>query len=638
MIKSSSEIDSPIVALDLETRDPLLKVLGPGWAYLRPEEGRGYPVGYAISWRTNGGTGELRREYLPVRHEAGGNMPMDEVRAILQPVLGDPRRTLVGANMTYDYGWTTWDGFDIHAQVDDVQIHAPLLDDNAMSYSLNNLAKRYLGLSKSEDALRTAAREWGLKDPKSDLWKLPADMVREYAEVDAEVTLLLYEHMLPLLEADDLTEVHEVERKLIPCIVDMRRRGVRVDLERADMVHVYLTRKVDAARSALESLTEVPIEPWAASTIIKALEAEGVTEFPVTEKKQDKSVTSEFLQALAASHPDKKAGKIAEQTYLLRKYDKAKSTFIQNMILEHSQAHLDGTHRIHSELKALRGDDGGTVSGRFSSMSPNLQQVPARDPELGPLIRSIFIPFEGNQWASIDYASQEPRLAIHFAELLNCTGAKEFADKWRVDPKMDPYLPTAELCGVTRKDAKTIRLGILYGMGGGKLCDSLGLPTEKGEWRGREVLYAGPEGKELLAKFDANSPMDRELSKLAQDKAKRTGFVRTILKRRSRFPRRDDGQVWFTHKALNRIIQGSAADMTKTAMLRLYESGTTPLLSVHDELCFSTDSRESAVGYSEIMSTAIKLTVPVCCDVEMGKSWGHSMDPDLDAKFEENSK
>lgn len=619
-------VDSDTVALDLETRDPDLKELGPGWAYHQPADKTGYPVGYALSWRSEA-TGQIINKYFPVRHEGGGNMEFAEVRKILGPVLADKRIRKVGANMGYDYGWTLWDGFDLQGPIDDVQIDAPLLDDNRMSFSLNNLGKDYLGISKSEDGLFKAAAELGIKDVKANLWRLPAGMVQEYAEGDTELTLLLHEHFKPMIIEEDLWRVKEVETRLIPLLYKMRKRGVPVDLERAHLIHEMLSKKEKDARELLDHLSTCHVDPWTSSTIIKSLEAEGVTEFPKTEKKQEKSITSEFLQELSEVG-DNRASNIARAVYHLRKYNRAKTTFVERMIFDH---HRNGI--IHTELKALRGDDGGTVSGRFSSTNPNLQQVPARDPELGPLIRSIFVPFGDDQWASLDYSSQEPKIALHFAYLLKCKGAAEMVEKYRADPRLDAYLPTAELCGIVRKDAKTIKLGILYGMGGGKLCASLGLPTEEGVWKGKPVTYAGEEGKALLEKFHEASPMDRELSKTAQSKAKRTGFVKTLLGRRSRFPRRPNGEVWFTHKALNRIIQGSAADMMKKAMLDCDDAGITPILSVHDELAFSIGSRDEAERAAELMSNALPLCIPVPCDIEIGRTWGHSMDPDIDDKI-----
>jgi DNA polymerase I-like protein with 3'-5' exonuclease and polymerase domains len=610
--------EAEVIAFDLETRDPDLTQLGPGWAF--PERG-GYIVGFALAWRTPEGDPESC--YLPVRHEGGGNLPMDEVRAFVAPLLADPRRTIVMANATYDYGWARAESFDWEAQIDDVQIQAPLIEDQRLSFSLGSLAKSFLGESKRENELYEAAREWGIKDVKGGLWRLPGPLVAPYGRGDAEQTLRIHEVLRPRIDELGLDRVHKLETSLVPLLYRCRLKGVRVDRERAEELSVmFRTREAEAVDS-LSALGHPKIDPWIVPPIIKALEDEGVSEFPLTPKKKQKSVDADFLKLLS-SH-NNRAGRVAAEILKLRKYQKARSTFCENMVLEHS---ING--RIHSELRALRSDDGGTVSGRFSCSNPNLQQVPSKDPELGPLIRSLFLPDEGHLWGSLDYASQEPRLAVHFGVRAGISQARELADMWHANPRMDPYLPTAEICGITRKEAKTIRLGILYGMGGGKLCASLGLPTEPGVWKGRDILYAGPEGKLILEKFHTHSPMDKRLSRMAQDKATSAGEVRTVLGRRSTFPRQPNGEVWFTHKALNRVIQGSAADMTKQAMLDCDAAGLPPTLSVHDELTFSLPgepeaARSRGLEIAEVMAAAVPLTVPVVCDVEIGTSWGDSM-------------
>lgn len=601
-----------IYAFDVETCDPGLKTHGPGWAF-RPV--RGYVVGYALAWREGA---EVRSLYLPVRHEGGGNRLEAEARAILAPILADPSNTIVMANAGYDYGWALAEGFEWNAALEDVQVYGPLLDEQRMSYSLDNLAKDALGVGKDETALYAAAKEWGIKDVKANLWRLPAPDVEPYARQDAEVTLRLAEVQRPRIAEEGLETVAQLEHDLIPLLYRMRRKGVRVDVERAEREAARLRGVEETLGAEAEALAGVPIDPWASARIVEVLKAEGVSDFPLTPKKGEPSVTADFLRSLA-DH-DNRAGHLAKLIGEMRRWQKVRSTFLENMILGHA---VDG--RIHCQLHALRSDDGGTVSGRFSASMPNLQQVPARDPEVGPLIRRLFLPDDG-QWCSIDYSSQEPRIATHIGEAAGIRGAAEAAQRYRDDPRADPYLHTAEVCGISRKQAKAIRLGILYGMGGGKLCESLGLPTVEGDWKGRKVLYAGDEGKRLLAAFDEASPMDRKLADLASRRAKGRGYIKTLLGRRARFPRRPNGEVWFTHKALNRAVQGGAADMMKTAMMKCAREIQDPLLTIHDELAFDVPDRATAEALAEAMSTALPLSVPVVCDIEMGDSWGASME------------
>jgi DNA polymerase I-like protein with 3'-5' exonuclease and polymerase domains len=629
MIRLPSPITGPLFGYDLETKDTNLKTLGPGWAF----NDSGYPVGYALAW-FDGDVESLTRKdllnheieprfqsvYLPVRHEGGGNFPMDQVRPIVQPLLLDKSRTAIGANIIYDYGWTRWDGFQWECDLDDVQIQAPLLDDARRSYSLDSLLRDRLGLAKSEARLRQAAEQFGLKNVKEQLWKLPAAFVEEYARDDAARTLWLYLFQRFDIRDSDLEVVARVERDLVPVLYAMRKRGVRINEQRVQAMREHFLRLENTAAEKLRALSGRTIDPWAATPIIDSLMEHGVSEgdFPLTPKKREKSVDNVFLKGLSKS--DNTAGHIAKQVLTLRRYNKARSTFVEGMIMGHL---VNG--RIHGELRALRGDDGGTVSGRLSGSNPSLQVVPARDPELGPLVRSAFEPEEGDQWASIDYSSQEPRLATHFGVKANIPGSEVMYRVWNENPRADAYLQTAELCGLKRKDAKTIKLGILYGMGGGTLCASLGLPFTTKFWKGKEIMVAGPEGEELLERFHSAAPMDKALAEAAQTAAKRRGYVKTLLGRRAYFPRQANGQIWFTHKALNRVIQGSAADMTKVAMINCHRAGFTPLVSVHDELGFSVSDRGQAEQIAQIMSSATELAVPVVCDVELGTSWGDSM-------------
>lgn len=653
------EVNGKYVALDLETRDPGLMLKGPGWAFARDgyvDQGKttsGYPVGYAMAW-FDGRLEDVSREdlinpnilqhfksiYIPVRHgeihAEGGNVPEDVLRSAIGPVLADPDRVIVAANIGYDYGWTLWDGFDWKAGVDDIQIQAPLINDNRMSSRLDLLARELLGLTKNEEEMETAAAMMGIakKNVKERLWELPSSVVANYAKVDAIHALRIHAIQQYDIRRLELERVHELERRLVPVIHKMRKVGVRVDIERAHELQQMFLKKEKEGQALLKDLTGREVDVWDKMTQIQILKDEGVTEFPVTEKKGDDSLDQTFLKKLSVE--DNRVGKIAASILSMRRYQRARKTFVEEMVIVPNH-----NGRVHCELHSLRSDDGGTVSGRFSCSNPNLQQVPSRDPELGPLIRSQFLPDEGMVWASIDYSSQEPRLAVHFGEASGIAAARSLGDIYREDPRADAYEPTAIACGIARKDAKTIKLGILYGMGGGKLAVSLGLPHFTSSWVDRvtgEVrtsVKPGPEAEALIEKFDQNAPMDRKLSDLAQKAAKSRGYVKTILGRRANFPRRPNGSVWFTHKALNRIIQGSAADMMKMAMANLgdlQDACPDPswrmMMTIHDELAFSVSpDKKNEIGemLAEVMSNAIPLTVPVVCDVEVGSNWGESM-------------
>jgi DNA polymerase-1 len=160
--------------------------------------------------------------------------------------------------------------------------------------------------------------------------------------------------------------------------------------------------------------------------------------------------------------------------------------------------------RIHGHINQLRSDDGGTVSGRLSMSNPNLQQIPARDPELGPMIRSLFLPEEDEQWAAIDFSQQEPRILVHYAQIFGkwksrpLGGAQEFVDGYNSDASMDFHTMVAEMAQIPRKQAKTINLGMMYGMGVNKLADQLDVDVDTAKELTKQYHNRVPFVKELM--------------------------------------------------------------------------------------------------------------------------------------------
>jgi len=321
-----------------------------------------------------------------------------------------------------------------------------------------------------------------------------------------------------------------------------------------------------------------------------------------------------------------------------RNINKTSGTFI-NSIMKYCAS--DG--RIHGHINQIRSDDGGTVSGRFSMNNPNLQQIPARDPEIGPMIRSLFLPEEGKEWAAIDFSQQEPRILVHYANVygkargIPLQGAKEFVQRYNEDPDTDFHSMVAEMASIPRKQAKTINLGMMYGMGVNKLSEQLDIPVD--------------EAKKLIGQYHERVPFVKGLMHGVMnrlDEKDASGSLRSILGRKCRFdlwepdsfgmnkalPYRDAVKEYgettrlkraFTYKALNRLIQASAADMTKQAMVNLYKEGHLPMLQVHDEIAMSVDNREQAQEFAKIMENAVPLEVPNKCDVEVGPSWGEAV-------------
>ena len=590
------------IAVDLETRDPDLILKGPGWA-----TNTGEVVGVSIA--TDGWSG-----YLPFGHQGGGNLEKEFVISWVKKQLSGSSDKIFH-NAMYDVGWLRRLGIIVNGTIHDTMIAAPLVNENRNRYSLDSLGSEYCSERKDETLLREAAHSFGV-DPKAEMWKLPANYVGFYAEQDAVLTLKLWKVLKDLLDKEEVSQIYELERSLLPLLLEMRWKGVRVDENAAEKQSVYLKSQEQKLLSQIKKDYGVPVEVWNAKSISKAFDKAGLT-YPRTPKTNVPSFTAQWLESHSHILP--------QSIVKARRYNKMRTTFIDKMIFEHSH-----NGRIHGQMHPLRSDDGGTVTGRFSYSTPNLQQVPARDPELGPLIRGLFIPEEGCLWGAFDYSQQEPRLTVHYASLTKQPGAQNAVEQYR-DENADFHQIVADMANIPRKQAKDINLALSYGMGKKKLISMLNI--------------SDTEAEDLISKYHQRVPFVKALADSCMRNASNRGFITTLLGRKCRFnlfePRNtrtvplayeEAAEKWgeenivrsFTYKALNRLIQGSAADMTKKAMVNLYEAGYIPHIQVHDELDISVETKKQAKEIKEIMENCVQLEVPNVVDAELGKTWGEA--------------
>jgi len=620
------------IAIDLETRDPDLKTLGSGSIV-----GRGEVVGIAVA--VDGWKG-----YFPIAHGEGPNMDRKKVIEWFRDICACPA-TKIFHNAMYDVCWIKNLGIKINGLIIDTMIAASIIDENRYNYTLNALSWVYLNQGKNEALLNQAAKERGL-DPKADMWKLPAIEVGAYAEKDAELTLKLWGHLKKIIIEDDLQDIFNLETDLFPCLVDMRFLGVRVDVSKANQLKTALAIKEQNLLQQIKIETGVEPQIWAARSIAEVFEK---LKLPYT--RTDKTDSPSFTKNFISKHDHPVVRMIAEA----RKINKVSTTFIDT-ILSHEH-----NGRIHADINQIRSDDGGTVTGRFSYANPNLQQIPARDPETGPLIRSLFIPEENCKWGTFDYSQQEPRLVAHYALRFNYDTAQIIADSYENDPSTDFHQIVADMAEIDRKEAKTINLGLFYGMGKAKLQNELNVTKEKAD--------------ELFNIYHNRVPFVKQLMNGVMNAAQARGQIKTLLGRRCRFPKYEPvlrGSDWgtyvpaedhermeelramgpyikdfednivkdkkgnpkknywhgnptrraFTYKALNKLIQGSAADMTKKAMVDLYKEGLLAHIQIHDELDFSIESDAQADKIKQIMEHAVELKVPNKVDYESGPNWG----------------
>ena len=533
------------IAIDLETKDPDLKTKGSASC-----RGIGDVVGIAVAVFNWSG-------YYPIAHENGPNMNRKQVLSWFEDVLKTPALKIFH-NAMYDMLWIRRLGLTVHGTIVDTMTIASLVNENRFRYDLNSVAKEYTGIGKNESALNMAAKEWGI-DPKAEMYKLPAMYVGEYAEQDAAVTLALWQELKKEINLQDLHTIVALEQQVFPCLLDMKWKGVRVSEDQVDILEKKLQLTYDACIERIKDATGITPEIWAAKSVAKVCDKLGV-KYDRTEKTGAPSFTKNSFA--------RSKNKVVKSIAKARQMDKLKNTFL------HSIRNFVYNGRIHSDIHQLRGDQGGTVTGRLSYSHPNLQQLPNYT-DIGAGIRSIFIPEEGCKWGCFDYSQQEPRLVIHYAKKTpGVTGLSEIVKQYE-DGDADFHQIVADIADLDRREAKTINLGLFYGMGQAKLQAQLGIDDAE-------------TSKALLKKYHSAVPFVKQLIKSVMDRAQRKGRIRTIRGRCCRFDMWEPKQFGihkpltfdqaetelgignmkraFTYKALNKLIQGSAADMTKQAM------------------------------------------------------------------------
>jgi len=655
--------DGDVVAIDLETHDPELKKHGSGSII-----NKGEVVGIAIAYRD-------KKFYFPIRHSdrTSNIAPNLAWKVLNKKIFQNKNITKVFHNAMYDVCWIRQESkLMVQGPIVDTMIAASIVDENRLRYSLDSLARDYLKESKYKyDLKERASEELGISDPMSNMHLLPYGLVRDYAEQDVNLTLKLWEIFKKKIDEPihingkikSLRKIFDLEMELFPCLVDMRFKGVKVDTEKAKTLGEDLSKRKSNIIRGIKKRTGITIEIWAASSVQKLLDQQNIKDYKKTPKSGRASLSKDYLE----SHSNVYLRLIARA----RQYDKLINVFVSG-ILKFVHVDKQGNGRIHAEINQIRSERGGTVTGRFSMSNPNLQQIPVRG-KYGNIIRSLFLPEEGHEWGSFDYSQQEPRLVVHYALKNKMRGVENLAEQYEKNPTTDFHGLVAKMAKITRKQAKTINLGLFYGMGKGKLARSLELDEEESKELFNQYHREVPFVRELsngLQKFAEENkniftledrfcrfckwePIDKEWDKekrifVYSEYEERDGRKQIIknpvpvmdlkqakdhyLANRSRSLAKNDPNCEyfekhyrpaFTYKALNRLIQGSAADMTKKAMVLLYRAGILPHIQIHDELCISIKNTQQAEKIKKIMETAIKLEVPNKVNYKFGPNWGN---------------
>lgn len=605
-----------IIGLDTETHDPFLTTRGPGFI-------RGDSLLCGISLASEDG----QKIYLPIAH-VEDNYDRDTVLRYVKHQLGGSQ-IKTGANLTYDMESLHSVGITIEGDLADTQILEPLIDEEPQTgYSLNSLSLKYLGVTKTEDLLHEAANVYGV-EAKKGMKHIPARFVAPYAEDDAYFPTQIYLKQIKVIEDENLQRVFKLEQDLQKVLFKMRLRGVKLGIDRAERVHADTLIKEKELAEHIKDYFGRYISVEAGEEIAFALKEKDGFIAPRTDKGNI-SVTNEWLDGLDSEG--------ASRIRTLRKTIKMRRDFIEKFLNES----VNG--RVYTNWRQLRNvnDDEtteGTRSGRVASNNINFTQIPSRDPYWGKLIRSLFVADDGLEWVKADYSQQEPRILLHFSVVSNYRGAHEAAQRYIDDPSTDYHQLTADLIkdktgkDIGRRMAKDINLGSAYGMGVYKLSMKLGIDME--------------QAKIILQAYHEGIPYAKLMEKDCIKWAERRGYVRTILGRRRRFklwePESFEAkrgvlpiesyekavELWgkvkraYTHKALNSVVQGTAADQLKATLVELDSQGYMPQIQVYDEINGSYEPGAWKV-VKEVMQTVILMRVPFLVDPEVGPSWGET--------------
>lgn len=598
-------IASDIICIDIESKDPKLETHGPG-----THRGDGYVCGVGVGAINNE---EVNAFYLPTAHLDAENFDREKNEKIIADVLKAPGAKL-GANIIYDYEWLLHDGYEINMDVThDVQYAEPLLDEYKRTYSLASLAKTHTTAFKRTDVLENYNTMMGWQGKAvANLWKMPCDVVEEYVLADITLPLEIFKKQKLQLEAEGLWEIYTLETELIPALLEMRKNGVKIDQKRFKKTINQFTDQRYTIGKTLEKWAGKGVNLGSSAQLAEVFDSYRIPypkRAPTAKMKEagkegnprlDKAV----LSKLAKDYP------ICETILQYRHVDT-----ICNMFL-HPYLDFMTNGRLYGTFHPLRSDEYGTVAGRFSASKPNLQQVSAIDEDdedgglKGQVLRALFIPEEGQDWWKLDYSQIEYRIMAHYAE---GSVAEELRRQYINDPNTDMHQVIMDKTGFDRRTTKRLNFGGAYGMGVETAANTFGWTME--------------EAEVFMSQYHKAAPYVKELRNQVSSAAARRGHIFTVLGRKARthYSRK-------LHSFFNRLIQGSAADVMKKAIVDAWKSGVfdtlTLHLTVHDELDVSAPkNKEGADAIHElkmIMESAVKFDVPLLVDPHKGTNWAEA--------------
>jgi DNA polymerase I-like protein with 3'-5' exonuclease and polymerase domains len=595
-----------LLTIDFETHDPYIdRGVGSGWVYgINVPDSDFEVLGAAI--RTHDGDTFYETD-------------MDRVR-----VLVDDHDCLIMHNAQYDLGCLHFIGASVRDKpVFDTEVMSRLYNSSLMSHSLDAVAKRYLGWGKKDTSLTDAIWTHNLypwlkkeinakaraekngeeyervRPDEAKLTKFAKKNMKliqetdlqamaEYAIGDIDPTYRLYK----FFEAKGLNmELAKKYSMLAHICIEYRMRGVRIDCDKAREIDNQLIPMIAQKMNKVYEIAGEEFNINSVKDMPRIFDKLGIR-YPRSPQTGNPSITTPWMEK--QTHP------ICVAIVEARKVMKIQGDFIRKILemQEWTCPTANGTGRIYPELNLLR-----ARTGRFSCSNPNIQQIPSRDPVYGPMCRSIFIPEAGENWYSLDFSNQEGRLQVHYANAVGAEGAASLAYEFNQNPNLDMHQMVADMVGIGRREAKAVNLGLSYGMGIAKLAKSLSMSEA--------------QARVVRDNYNQLAPFLEQLNKKCQAAMKKKGYIKTLGGRHSHIdpPLVQNGEKrTFEYKALNKLIQGSAADQTIECMIQAYKEGIPVLFPVHDQVCISAPSLDTCLRMKEIMETAVKLDIPVVVD------------------------
>lgn len=561
------------LVIDIETHEEKeISKFGPGSHrhYLDGEDS--YILGVAIS-----DTGS--DYYFPASKET-----FDWLRSIQHDHLW------IGHNILYDLSWLSYEGFWPKRLADTMGL-VRLISEDRMKYSLDSCAKDFLGIRKGDGPLKKWCEENGKKGaPQKWLAEMPEELVAEYAKADTRVTYRLYHELIHNIEEQGLEKIWEIETELLPILQRMHHRGIRIDDSRRQQASEDLGAEIKVLEEWLFKKAGRTFNTGSWKQKAEVFDTLGIP-YETTDKGNP-SFKGEDLLPYGVD-PDMEY--LPHVLVVHNKLEKLKRDFVDRL----EDFMVQG--RIHPMINPY-----GTKTGRPTSSTPNVFQIPKRG-RGKDICRVLFLPEEGEEWASMDYASEEYRVFAHYAV---GPGSDRYRQKYNEEDDYDMHTENAQLAGVDRTKAKTIGLGVLFGMGKNKMASNLG------------VGHA--EGLQIVERFHAKNPSFKATANLVESRAKSRGWIHTILGRRRRL------DYDSAYRGLNFLTQGNSADLAKLTIVEAERRGLLEkvnlLLWVYDEfdLSCSPENRSFVEEFKKIGETAIEFRVRMKLDLEYGPSWGET--------------